>query len=85
MDETTMIHPETGEFLMRDVRPIEYEYKGEKITVDLPGWYPADSDDGICSQEDLKVVSNALKILKARHENFLQNDNFNFANTANLV
>jgi len=35
------IHPETGEILHRDVRPIEFSYKGEKITVNMPGWYPA--------------------------------------------
>ena len=60
-----MIHPETGEILRRDIRPIEFSYKGEKITVEMPGWYPADNDDGIFSQEDMKVSDAALKYLKS--------------------
>ena len=65
-----MIHPETGEILYRDVRSIEYTYKGESIIVDQPGWYPKDGndDDGILSQEDMKVSDNALRIMKARHQ-----------------
>ena len=64
--EKTMIHPETGEILRRDIRPIEYTYKGETIIFDTPGWYPADNDDGILSQEDMKYSDAALKILKER-------------------
>ena len=60
-----MIHPETGEILRRDIRSIEFSYKGEKITVEMPGWYPADNDDGIFSQEDMKVSDAALKYLKS--------------------
>lgn len=60
------IHPETGKILYRDIRPIEFRYNGEKITVDMPGWYPEDSDDGIFTSEDLKISDAALKILKAR-------------------
>ena len=40
MEKGIKIHPETGEILHRDIRPIEFSYKGEKITVDMPGWYP---------------------------------------------
>ena len=64
----TMIHPETGEVLYRDVRPIEYTYKGESIIVDQPGWYPVEGDDGILSQEDMKVAGDAVRIMKARHQ-----------------
>ena len=66
----TMIHPETGEVLYRDVRPIEYTYKGESIIVDQPGWYPknGNDDDGILSQEDMEVSDEALRIMKARHQ-----------------
>ena len=62
------IHPETGEILHRDIRPVEYTYKGEKITVNQPGWYPAEGDDGILTREDCKVADEALEILKARYE-----------------
>ena len=68
MDTETRIHPETGEILRRDVRPVEFSYKGEKIFVDMPGWYPAEGDEGIFTHEDMKVSDQALRILKSRHE-----------------
>ena len=61
----SMIHPETGEILRRDIRPIEFTYRGEKIIVDMPGWYPANNDEGIFTQEDMKVSDAALKYLKS--------------------
>ena len=64
----TRVHPETGEILRRDVRPVEFAYKGEKIIVDMPGWYPNSGDDGIFTHEDMKVSDQALRILKSRHE-----------------
>ena len=66
--EMEMIHPETGEILHRDIRPIEYTYKGEKITVNQPGWYPAEGDDGILTREDWEIADEALAIMKARYE-----------------
>lgn len=62
----SLIHPETGEILRRDVRVIEFSYMGEKIIVDMPGWYPSEGDEGIFTGEDIKVSDAALKILKAR-------------------
>ena len=76
------IHPETGEILHRDVRPMEFTYKGEKITVEMPGWYPAEGDDGIFTREDVKFSDQALRILKARHAAKLQENNLNFSNAA---
>ena len=64
--ENMIIHPETGEKLYRDVRPNEFSYKGETITLDMPGWYQVDGDDAIFSREDMKVHDKALRILKAR-------------------
>lgn len=72
----TRIHPETGEVLRRDVRPIEFSYKGERIFVDMPGWYPVEGDEGIFTHEDMKVSDQALRILKARHE--INSDKNNF-------
>ena len=68
MENETRIHPETGETLHRDIRPIEFSYKGEKITLDMPGWYPDEGDDGIFTHDDMKVSDQALRILKSRHE-----------------
>ena len=64
----TRIHPETGKILRRDVRAIEFSYKGEKIFVDMPGWYPEKGDDGIFTHEDMKISDQALRILKSQHE-----------------
>ena len=61
------IHPETGEILHRDIRPFEFKFRGETITVDMPGWYPAEGDDGILTSEDCKVADEALAIMKARY------------------
>ena len=63
--EEILLHSETGEILRRDIRPIEFTYRGEKIIVDMPGWYPANNDEGIFSQEDMKVSDAALKYLKS--------------------
>ena len=64
----TKIHPETGAILHCDVRPFEFTFRGEKITVDMPGWYPDDNDDGIFTQADMKVAGDVLRSLKARHQ-----------------
>ena len=80
MGDETMIHPETGELLHRDVRAIDFTYKDEKIIVNMPGWYPAEGDDGIFSHEDMKIAGQALRTLKARHEESLAKNNFNIDN-----
>lgn len=63
----TKIHLETGKILHRDIRPFEFKFRGEKIVVDMPGWYPEDNDDGIFTQEDMKIAGEVLRKLKARH------------------
>lgn len=78
--ENTMIHPETGKILRRDVRPIEYTYKGEKITINQPGWFPDGDDDGVLTSEDWKISDQALEILKARHAEKIQQNNSDFKN-----
>ena len=78
----TIIHPETGELLRRDVRPIEFNYKGESIIMNMPGWYPPEGDDGIFSMDDMAIHDKALKILKARHRQKLQTDDFELGNAA---
>ena len=72
MENETRIHPETGELLHRDIRSIEFSYKGEKITVDMPGWYPDEGDEGIFTQGDMDVSDEALRILKVRHAESLK-------------
>ena len=80
MKNETMIHPETRELLHRDVRAINFTYKDEKIIVNMPGWYPAEGDDGIFSHEDMKIAGQALRTLKARHEESLKKESFQVTN-----
>jgi HTH-type transcriptional regulator/antitoxin MqsA len=65
---TNPVDPNTGAPLHRDVRPLTLTYKGESITVDMPGWYGDQPDDGLHSAADMKVSDRALHRLKARAE-----------------
>jgi len=64
----TMIAPDTGEVLARGVRPFEVAYKGESVTVDLPGYYPKGAGDGVHVGDDMAVVDEALRKLKEKVE-----------------
>lgn len=64
----TMISPETGETLRRDVRPSVVVYKGKSITVQLPGYYPESGDEGIHVGDDMAVTDAALRSLKEEIE-----------------
>ena len=77
-----MIHPETGEILRRDVRTIDFKFEGENFTVEMPGWYPADNDDGIFSHEDLQVSEKEIARINSRHKKSLSVEGFNFPNVA---
>lgn len=74
------IHPETGKVLHRDIRPFEFTFRGKKITIDMPGWYPDEGDDGIFTQEDMKVAGNALRTLKAEYNKALEEQNLELGN-----
>ena len=60
----TMVSPETGELLLRGVRPFEVSYKHRHILVDLPGYYPQGDGDGIHVGDDMTVVDAAIRGLK---------------------
>ena len=62
----TMISPETGETLTRQVRPFTVIYKGESMIVDLPGYYPASGDEGVHVGDDMTAVDAALRALKEK-------------------
>ncbi|MBR3623112.1 MAG: hypothetical protein IKN12_05560 [Selenomonadaceae bacterium] len=85
MKENIRIHPETGEILKRDIRPVKYSYKGESIIVDVPGWYPATGNDGILTREDCKVGDAALQELKSRHEKKQEREDSFFAKSVAAV
>jgi HTH-type transcriptional regulator/antitoxin MqsA len=56
----------------RAVRPLTLTYKGQSITVDMPGWYSDQSEEGVLTGEDMKVSDRALNRLKARAEGLLE-------------
>jgi HTH-type transcriptional regulator/antitoxin MqsA len=66
------VDPETGTPLHRDVRPFTLTYKGESITIDMPGWYGDQPDEGIFAAEDMKISDRALNRLKARSDGLLE-------------
>jgi HTH-type transcriptional regulator/antitoxin MqsA len=61
-----MPSPETGETLTRGERPFKVTYKGQSVTVRLPGYYPTGDGDGVHVGNDIKVVDRALRKLKER-------------------
>lgn len=63
--------PVTGAPMRRGVRPLTLTYKGQSLTVDMPGWYSTAPDDGVHTGEDMKVSDRALNRLKARVEGLL--------------
>src|ERR1700690_3024586 len=69
---TNPVDPETGAPLHRDVRPLTLTYKGESITVDMPGWYSERPDGGVHTGDDMKVSDRALNRLKARTEGLFE-------------
>jgi len=69
---TNPVDPETGAPLHRDVCPFTLSYKGQSITVDMPGWYGDQPHEGVFEPEDMKVSDRALNRLKARTEGLLE-------------
>ena len=37
-----LIHPETGQRLIRNERELTISYRGMKKTINMPGWYSPD-------------------------------------------
>jgi HTH-type transcriptional regulator/antitoxin MqsA len=64
----TMVSPQTGETLRRGVRPFVVAYKGKSVTVQLPGYYPDEGNDGIHVGDDMAVTDMALRVLKEEVE-----------------
>lgn len=69
---TNPVCPTTGAPMHRAVRPLTLTYKGESLTVDMPGWYSDQSAESIHDGEDMKVSDRALNRLKARAEGLLE-------------
>jgi HTH-type transcriptional regulator/antitoxin MqsA len=52
--------------LSRGVRPFTIAYKGQSVTVGLPGYYPAGDGDGVHVGDDMAAADVALRELKER-------------------
>jgi HTH-type transcriptional regulator / antitoxin MqsA len=63
---------ETGKPMVRSTRPLELSYKGQSVTVEMPGWYCDESNESIHTAEDLKVSDAALRELKKEVEHLLR-------------
>jgi len=64
--------PETGKLLRRDVRPVEFSYKGHTITLDQPGWYATDGGmESLHSGEDMSATQGEFEEFMARVDNIL--------------
>lgn len=60
----TMIHPDTGEVLHRDVRTVTVTFKSRTRKVEQPGWYPAKGTNGVFSGRDMAAADMALTEIK---------------------
>lgn len=63
--------PETGAPMVRAIRPMTLNYKGESVTFDMPGWYCEESGQSVHTGQDMKVSDRMLNTLKARSEGLL--------------
>ena len=66
-----MIHPQTGEQLIRDTRPVRissHRFPGYQETVELTGWYGQGDDFPILEGEDWNAYNAAIARMKANGE-----------------
>lgn len=64
--------PETGQPMVRGVRPMTITYKAHQASFDMPGWYCEASGESLHTGEDMKVSDRALNRLKAQVEGLLE-------------
>lgn len=65
---STMTSPETGAVLVRAVRSLTITYKGESMTVEVPGYFPEEGgvEDGVLIGPDMAPADAALRTLKEK-------------------
>jgi HTH-type transcriptional regulator/antitoxin MqsA len=64
----TMVSPETGKLLYRDIRPVVVTYKDRSVTVQLPGYYPKSGGESVHVGGDMVITDAALRRLKEEIE-----------------
>lgn len=67
----TMPSPETGEPMVRGIRPFLVTYKGQSRSVELPGYYPEGIGEAIHVGDDMAAVDEALRSLKEEIDGIL--------------
>ena len=70
--EKMRICPETGKTLVRDIRPVEFSYKGHTVTLKQPGWYATDGgEESLHSGEDMLATQEAFAEFEALVDHIL--------------
>ena len=61
----------TNKPMVRDMRPMELSYKGQSVTIQMPGWYCQDFTESVHTGEDMRVSDDAVRALQIRVEKLL--------------
>ena len=69
---TTRIHPETGETLRRDARPMKVKVGPFSEEVVVGGWYPQGNGDAIHTGADLEEFEATWERLRRRYSTYLR-------------
>ena len=52
----TMVCHECGGRMARGAKPVEFEYKGQKIILEQPGWYCASCEESVLTGADMMAT-----------------------------
>jgi HTH-type transcriptional regulator / antitoxin MqsA len=61
----TMVCHECGGRMARGAKPVEFEYKGQKIILEQPGWYCASCEESVLTGADMMATEPAFLEFKA--------------------
>jgi HTH-type transcriptional regulator/antitoxin MqsA len=65
------LSPLSGKPMVRGVRSVTIKYKDRSETIEMPGWYGDDAEDGVHTGEDMKVSDAALLKLRIAADHLL--------------
>ena len=65
---------ECGGEMVRDERPVEYEYHGQSFTLNQPGLYCRECGEGVLTGADIQATEPAFAAFKARVDGVLSAD-----------
>lgn len=61
----TMVCHECNGHMARGAKPVEFEYKGHKVTLEQPGWYCASCEESVLTGADMMATEPAFLEFKA--------------------